>query len=229
MRIERLLVAAAALSLSHTAFAADMGIYKPAVVAKPAPKSETRWYLHVGPGGVILDESAKMSALGAPIPGATIRIDPQLTAVIEGGYFFTPEWALSITGGIPPRIAIRGAGTAGGFGVLGKATYGPATLTTHYHFRGFGAIQPYIGGGIAFMKIFDTKDGSLANLKVKDTIGPALQVGVDIMINENWGAFVDVKKAFLRTKATGTLGGAPVSAKVTMDPLVVHTGVAYRF
>ncbi len=49
------------------------------------------------------------------------------------------------------------------------------------------------------------------------------------MINRHWGAFFDVKKAFLRTTATGDLGGVPVRAKVVLDPLVVHSGLTYRF
>lgn len=227
MRIVKPLVALLGLTICQNAMAADMATYKPTI--KPLQKPDPKWFVHVGPGGVFLNESARMTVGGAGVPGATLRIDAQLTPVVEGGYFITPEWAVSFTGGLPPKITIRGAGTAGGFGVLGKAVYGPMTLTTHYHLRNFGPIQPYIGGGLAYMKIFDTTDGALQNLKVKDTFGPALQIGADIMINENWGAFIDVKKAFLRTKATGTLLGLPASAKVTLDPTVVHTGVAYRF
>lgn len=228
MRSLNLMVAVAGMVLGQNALAADMATYKPPVLPK-IHKPDPKWFIHFGPGGVFLNESARMTVGGVGQAGATVRIDPQLTPVVEAGYFITPEWAVSFTGGLPPRIQIRGAGTAGGFGVLGKATYGPVTLTTHYHYRGFGAIQPYIGGGIAYMKIFDTTDGALRNLKAKDTFGPAIQVGVDIMINERWGAFVDVKHAFLRTKATGTLLGLPASAKLTVDPTVVHTGVAYRF
>ncbi len=90
-------------------------------------------------------------------------------------------------------------------------------------------MQPYVGAGIAFMKMFNGKDRLMQNVKAEDAFGVALQAGVDVMINRNWGAFVDVKKAFLTTTATGTLGGAPISAKLVVDPLVVHSGVTYRF
>jgi outer membrane protein len=66
-------------------------------------------------------------------------------------------------------------------------------------------------------------------LKVKNTVGIAFQAGADIMVNRHWGVFVDVKKALLRTTATGYLGPAPVKADVKLDPLVLSGGVTYRF
>jgi outer membrane protein len=219
---------AAAIAATAPASAADLG--KPQLRLEPRlePAPLPSWYVHAGVGGIFLDESAKMKAGGFPIPG-TVRIDSQVTPVVEVGYFLTPNIAVSLTGGVPPKIAIRGSGAVSGLGTLGTAIYGPATLTAHYHFTDFGAVQPYVGAGIAFMKIFSTKDRVMQDVKADDTFGLALQAGVDVMINRNWGAFVDVKKAFLRTTATGTLGGAPISAKLVVDPLVVHSGVTYRF
>lgn len=223
-----LIFATAAIAAAGSASAADLPRpqlrLEPKVDYAPLPS----WYLHAGVGGILLSESAKLQAGGAPIPG-NVRIDSQITPVVEVGYFFTPNVAVSLTGGLPPKITIQGKGATAGLGTLATAVYGPTTLTAHYHFTDFGAIQPYIGGGVAFMKIFSTKDRVLQNVKADDAFGVTLQAGVDIMIDRNWGAFVDVKKAFLRTTTTGTLGGAPISAKLVLDPLVVHSGVTYRF
>ena len=43
---------------------------------------------------------------------------------------------------------------------------------------------------------------------------------------------MSVSKVFVTTKASGnatTLGGAPVSAHVSFDPLVLFSGITYRF
>jgi outer membrane protein len=196
---------------------------------KAASDVPLSWYVHVGAGALILSESAKMTAGGAALPGASIKIDPQFTPIVEVGYFVTPNVAVSLTGGLPPRIDVLGKGAIAGLGTLGKAVYGPATLTAHYHFTNLGRFQPYVGAGLAYMKVFSTKDRVLTNIEMQDTYGPVLQAGFDVMINRHWGAFFDVKKAFLRTKATGTLGGAPINAKVVLDPLVIHSGLTYRF
>ena len=187
------------------------------------------FYLHAGPGNILLDEAAKIKARGFPVRGANIAVPSQTSLLLETGYFFTPNVAVSFTGGIPPLAKFYGTGTVGLLGKLGSSVYGPTALTAHYHFTGFGALQPYIGGGAVYMIVFKTNDAALTQAKLSNALGAVVQVGADYMINDHWGAFFDVKKAYLRTKATGFLGAAPIQAKVNMDPLVVHTGITYRF
>lgn len=195
----------------------------------PLPDTWLRYYVHVGPGGVLLDESAEMEAAGTVVPGATVTIKDAFTGIVEIGAFVTPNIAISFTGGFPPTAEIEASGSLNGMGRVGTAIYGPATLTAHYHFTQFGAFQPYIGAGPAFMLAFGEKDGFMNSLDVDNSVGFAVQVGADYMINERWGLFVDVKKAVLRTEAYGYLGGVPVKADVTLDPLVIHSGVTFRF
>lgn len=219
--------AATALLGSAATVAADPGDLDLRSTLQPEPSPS--WFVHAGVGAIILSESASMWALDVPLPGATIQIDSQVTAVFEIGYFVTPNVAISLTGGVPPNIDIRADGSIGTVGTLGAAVYGPATVTAHYHFRNFGSVQPYVGAGLAYMKIFDTEDKALSSLAIDDTFGPAVQAGVDLMLNERWGAFIDVKKAWLTTDATGQLGGVPVRGEVVLDPLVVHGGLTFRF
>lgn len=223
MRVFRKAAVPAVLAMMSYAQAADLSVAPAPVTAPPS------WFVHLGAGVVMPSESAKINAAGLRIPGASISIAAQVTPIVEAGYFLTPNWAVSFTGGLPPTINIKGAGSVGALGSFGKAVYGPMTLTTHYHFTNFGRFQPYVGVGVAYMKIFSTKDNVLTNLSINDAVGPALQAGVDIMIDDRWSAFVDVKKAFLRTRTTGYLGLAPIRAWATVDPLVVSTGVGYRF
>lgn len=216
--------------LAGGAQAADLTL-RPSSVIEPTPALNYNFYVHAGIAGLILNEGASMTAGGAPLPGATIAIrsKPHYTFAAEAGYFFTPNIAVSFTGGFPPTVDIKGAGTVAALGRMGKATYGPMTLTAHYHFTQLGRFQPYIGAGPTFMYVFQTKDDVLTQLKIDHAVGFAVQAGADYMINDQWGVFFDVKKAYLRTTATASLGGAPIRAKVRLDPLVLHTGVTYRF
>lgn len=187
------------------------------------------FFVHLGPAGLMLDESAEIYAAGYRIPGGDISIKSHPTFVVEAGYFINPNIAVSLTGGLPPNIKIEADGTMDGMGRVGATTYGPMTLTAHYHFTGLGRLQPYIGAGPAFMYVFDATDGLMGSLKIKNAVGVAFQVGADYMITDRWGIFVDVKKAILRTEATGFLGAAPIRADIKLDPLVIHTGVNLRF
>jgi outer membrane protein len=183
----------------------------------------------MGPAAIVLSESATLFAAGQRLPGANISIKPQATVAVEAGYFLTSNVAVSFTGGLPPFAKIEGAGTMAGVGRVGATTYGPMTLTAHYHFTEIGRLQPYVGAGPAFMYVFDEKDGVMAELKVDNAVGFAFQVGADYMVTDRWGLFIDVKKAILRTEAKGFYGIAPIDADIKLDPLVVHGGISVRF
>jgi outer membrane protein len=208
-----------------SAYAADVPAGAP-LAAEMRPPSV---FVHIGPAAVILDESATLFAAGQKLEGANNSIKPQATVAVEAGYFLTSKFAVSFTGGLPPSAKIDGAGTMAGAGRVGATTYGPMTLTAHYHFTDLGRLQPYLGAGPAFMYVFDEKDGVMTRLDVKNAVGFALQVGADYMITESWGFFVDVKKAILRTEAKGFYGPTPVRADIKLDPLVIHGGVSLRF
>jgi outer membrane protein len=199
------------------------------ILAAQGDASFSGFYLHGGLAEIVLDEGATIKAGGQPVAGGTISVKSQLTFAVEAGYFLNPNIAVSVTGGFPPTARIEAAGSMFGQGRIGSAVYGPATVTAHYHFDGLGALKPYIGVGPAFMLVFHEEDGLLEHLRIRNTVGFAVQAGADLMLNDHWGVFVDVKKAFLRTNAVGLLGGIPVRANVNLDPLVLQTGVTYRF
>jgi len=219
----RALLAGTALMALFAApgFAADM--------ATPAKPEDPKWFFKLGPGGVLFNSSAKIYTPAGQVPGASARASNNVAALFSVGYFVSDAIALELGAGIPPTTTLGGRGTAAPLGTLGKVTYGPAMLTATYHFKNFGAIQPYAGLGGAYAIIFDSKDGTVTNLSVKGAPAFVLQAGVDYAIDRNWAAFVDVKQLFLSVDATGNLGPTPVSAKVRLDPTVVFGGIAYRF
>ncbi len=58
-------------------------------------------------------------------------------------------------------------------------------------------------------------------------VGYALQAGFDYWFDDHWGANVDIKKLFLNIDAS--LIGGTVTADIDLDPVIVGTGVSYRF
>ncbi len=226
-RIGLALLSAAAFSAADApARAADLLPHP----VSPVPVTEDyRWFVHVGPTGLFLNEGAKIKAFGTRLQGANISVEPQATLGVAVGYFVLPNVAIAFSGGLPPLAKIDGAGTLSGLGKLGSTIYGPMALTVQYHFNDLGFIKPYIGVGPMAMLVFSTKDAALSNIKLDNAAGAVVQIGVDVMLSQQWGLFVDAKKAYLRTDATGVLGPAPITARVRLDPLVVSTGITYKF
>lgn len=213
----------------NPAGAADL----PSVKESPAPIQEVSdppAFLKVGLAGVLFNSGANISANGAPVANASASASNNITATFEAGYFITNNISASITAGIPPVSTLRGTGAAAAFGTLGKVTYGPAIVTADYHFKNFGAFQPYIGAGGGYSIIFVSHSAAIQNLNVTGKLGFVLQGGFDYVLSRNWAVFVDAKKYFLSVPATGNLLGAiPVYANVRLDPWIVSAGVSYRF
>ena len=195
-----------------------------ALAQSPGP-----WWVHVGPAHAKFHTSAEVSLGGAVVPGAGVNASSNTTLGLEVGYDLTPNLAARVTVGVPPTTRITGTGPLAGAGELGRLKYGPAVASLTWAFDGLGAVRPYLGAGINYTMMLSSKDGAITNLDVKNAFGAVLQAGVDVPLNKRWGIFLDVKKIFLKTTATGTVGPAPASASVQLDPTLVHAGLSYSF
>lgn len=197
-----------------------------------AHAEETPWWTHVGVARVAFQESAKLYAAGSAVPGADAQASDNTTLLLEGGYKFTPNWSTSVTIGIPPTSDVTGTGSVAAVGKIGSVKYAPLVMAAQYHLGSVGPVQPYVGAGAVYYYVMKAKDGALENLKVKSGWGSVLQVGAEMPLDQRFGLYFDVKKAFIKTKATGNLtamGGAPVQADVTLNPLVVNIGLSVKF
>lgn len=196
-----------------------------------AHAQEKNMILRVGPAFVGFDTDTALSVGGGPVPGANARAKNNVALGLELVYLLNDAWGVSMTVGTPPTTTLVGNGGPVDGLVLGKVTYGPAVLAVNYRF-GSGMVRPYLGAGVNYTAVLSDKDGAVANLKVKSAWGTVLQAGVEIPLTQDMGFFFDVKKIFLKTTATGTVpafGGAPASARIRLDPTLVHVGVSWRF
>lgn len=218
-------VGMAVASASQRTLAADMS----GAGLPPPIGAMSGAFVHVGPSGILPDEGARIRAGGVRVPGGNIAIDDQAALAVEVGYHLDPNVAIAFTAGAPILTKINAAGSLQGLGSVGKVLNGPVGLEIQYHLKSFGAVQPYVGVGPAFLLILDNEDGVLSRFRVRDNVGVSFQAGVDVMIDQHWGLFFDVKKALLRTSATGYLGPARIDAHIALDPVIVHSGVTYRF
>lgn len=214
LSIKRAAVAALAIAATATAAHAE---------------DSSQWFAHVGAALVHPDASDTLTLGGQLVPGSNVHIEQRWTVEGEVGRYLTRNIAISVAGGYPPTFIVQGAGSVSAFGQLGKMTGGPAAVMVQYHFLRDQKIQPYVGAGPAVLVVFSTRDGTVQNLRAATVAGPAVQAGADIMLNDRWGLFVDVKKAWITTTAKGSAEGFPVRAEVKVNPIVPSFGVAYHF
>lgn len=228
----------AALAITR-ADAADL-----APTPEPLPPPAPIFFVHVGALGVFKQPNAQSTGGGffntIPILGgigiSNIATRPDYTLGLEVGYFVTPNIAIALSAGVPPVAHLKATGltVAGALGtdLLGSVRYGPAMLLLQYHFTQFGAIQPYFGVGAAYVLNFgNISDGILRDFSIDQNFGLVLQGGADLMLTQNWGVFVDLKKIFYATDAQGFLlnTNVPIRLHGHLDPWVAGAGVTFKY
>jgi outer membrane protein len=188
-----------------------------------------RWLLHVDVANVFTNESSDVALGGAPVPNGSVSMADNQTITFDASYFLTPNLAVNVYTGYPPRAHIKGAGSLAAFGTLANANYGPLTVSGEYHFSGLGAFRPYVGVGVTYAVFLNVDDAALSDVNVDNTFGPALKLGVDYDISERWTVHGYVQQIWLSTDVSATVGGAPASARMTIDPTIAGVGLGYRF
>jgi len=168
--------------------------------------------VHVAPD---VSTNNTLSALKTDVGSSNI---PELDLT----YMLTDHIGTELILGVTRHRVTSGAGT------LGKVSLLPPTLTLQYHFNPSGQFRPYVGAGVNYTRFYNN-DLSAGGQRVhidRSSFGPALQLGMDIGLDENWFLNVDVKKLWIRTDAS--LAGASLGT-LKINPLLVGVGIGRRF
>ena len=161
-----------AFSAADNVRGADLPPPAPPATEAPFPFSFHGFYVRFGVEGILNESSSNLYSQavgGVTTPGGAFipvgGVGPQLflagrgatysnvlTASFQSGYFFTPNWSVEISGGVPIWVSLKINGfsaqppVAGT--VLAKILPGGIPITGVYHFTQFGPFQPYLGAGV---------------------------------------------------------------------------------
>ena len=211
--------------------AADMPAKAP--VYKAAVDAWNPWMVRVRALGVVTRNSGVVDQ----VAGSGLRTTDSIVPELDISYFFTRNIAAELILGVTPH-KVTGTGAAATNGLyVGKAWLLPPSLTVQYHFTDFGAFKPYVGVGANYTVFFNQSAGNTANAagvtvtrsNLHDTGGVVLQAGFDYMLDRHWGWNADVKWIYLRPKWDGTSSAGALTGKVNLDPILIGTGLTYKF
>jgi len=197
--------------------------------AQTAPEGASPWSLAVGPAHLAFSTKADLYA-GGPVPGAGVHASSTKVLGVEIGYSFTPHWMARLDiAADPVHTNLTGTGNIAALGKLSHASVGPAILTMNYTPGMWGPIRPYFGGGMVYMKVFSTSSYALQNVKADNAFGGSFRIGAELPLRDGYSLDLSVQKLYLKTNITATMGGAPVTASVRLDPLVTLLAVRKQF
>lgn len=184
---------------------------------------------------------------------AEADVEDNVQLGLTGVYMFDSHWGIELLASTPFEhdIKAKGKGAIAGTTVdAGSTKHLPPTLSVQYYPRGNqSGWQPYLGLGLNYTLFFNEDvDGELvsllgsltdgavddANLDLDQSIGLALQAGVDIPVMDQLAINLAVWYIDINTDATVTAlasgaEAAEVEFDVDIDPWVFNVGIAYRF
>lgn len=163
---------------------------------------------------------------------ADIEFDPSTGYGIAANIFFgervSAEFAVSR---IKPETTLNRRRAA--FATEGDIEMMPVTAVLQYHFAPNGFIDPYIGGGAAYV-IFDDIDENglegIQSIDFEDDVGFAVNAGLGIRVTERLGITIDGKYVPLESNARAVvIGGDASEGRVDISPIIISAGLSLRF
>ncbi|WDZ97574.1 OmpW family protein [Herbaspirillum sp. WKF16] len=185
-----------------------------------AQEAQSPWLVRVRAVNISPDNKSD------PVAGVTTASD-QLTVSsktipeIDISYFFTPNIAAELILTYPQEHDVRLSGQK-----IGSFKHLPPTLLVQYHFTPESRFSPYVGAGINYTRISDVNVLNGAAKLDSNSVGGALQAGLDVKIDKHWLINFDIKKVQISSDVK--VGGVKVSS-VKIDPWLFGVGVGYRF
>lgn len=149
-----------------------------------------------------------------------LDVDDNTQLGLTGTYFFGPTLGVQLLAATPFKHDI----TAGGAD-LGSTRQLPPTVTLQWYPAIAGNIHPYVGAGLNYTMFFED-DIAGADLELDDSIGLALEAGVDIDLGSNLVLNAAVWKIDINTDVS--LNGTKLG-ELEIDPLAVMVGIGYKF
>lgn len=162
---------------------------------------------------------------------ADIEVDSDMGFGVAANIFFgervSAEFAVSR---VDAETTIRRRAVGGSGGNLEMM---PVTAVLQYHFAPNGFIDPYIGGGAAYM-IYDFADNDgisgISEIDFDDDIGFAVNAGLGIRLGQRLGLNLDAKYVPVESNARAViLTGGETEARIDVSPIILSGGLSLRF
>lgn len=116
---------------------------------------------------------------------------------------------------------------------LGRAQIYPITALLQWHLTEHGTVRPYLGAGIThvILRNINHSVGSTgaSGIHFKDPTGLVVDGGLEVQLSKRWSILGDARYIPIETKSEAAFIGTSSSVKMNVRPLIVSTGLSWRF
>ncbi|MDG9884666.1 outer membrane beta-barrel protein [Pseudomonas putida CSV86] len=187
------------------------------------------------------EDSGNLKLDGVKVAGTKATVDSDTQLGLAFAYMVTDHVGIELLAATPfqHQVNVKGLGPALD-GKLADIKHLPPTLSVQYYPMDAGSkFQPYAGIGLNYTLFFnedltsERKDQGFSNMKMKNSVGLAGQLGMDYMINDNLLVNASVWYVDINTEASidgpSALGVGKTKVDVDIDPWVYMVGIGYKF
>jgi outer membrane protein len=187
------------------------------------------------------EDSGNVKLDGTKVAGTKATADNSTQLGLTFAYMLTDHVGLELLAATPfsHSIGVKGLGP-GLDGKLADVKQLPPTLSLQYYpMDSASKFQPYAGVGLNYTKFFNNdltgerKQQGFSNLKLKDSVGLAAQIGMDYMLTDRVMLNASIWYIDIDTKASvdgpSALSVGKTKVDVDIDPWVYMVGLGYKF
>lgn len=170
-----------------------------------------------------------IKGIGVP-PGADAVTGHATTAILVVERTLTPNFGAELVLGVPPRIKARGAGTVAFLGddILSAKNVAPTLLVNYYFGRPGDTWRPYLGAGINYTRFASVRSTLAPQVEMSDSVGLAVQAGVNYAVNKQWGLFASVARVDVKSDLVA-VASTVLTTTIDFKPVTYSFGAWYRF
>ncbi|MGH9457649.1 MAG: OmpW/AlkL family protein [Thermoanaerobaculia bacterium] len=142
------------------------------------------------------------------------------------------EFAASV---MEPDLTLRSTDPELDEGTIGSLEMIPVTATLQFHFNPDGRLDPYIGGGVAYV-LFDQvesdelRDIDIESIDFDDDYGFVANAGLSFDITPTFAVNLDAKYVPVSSPARAVIGGTESDEmEFDINPLILAAGLSMQF
>ncbi len=169
-----------------------------------------------------------VTGVGIP-PGADAEVGGATTVFASYEIELKPNVGVELVLGVPPKITAKATGSVAFLGEVLTARNVAPTLLVNYHFGDQDAtLRPYVGLGLNYTRFSDVKTQYAWDVKLRDSVGLAAQVGADYKLGKHWGLFGSVARVDVKSKLVAT-GATVLESTIDFRPWTYAFGAYCHF
>ena len=174
------------------------------------------------------DDSDFYNKTGGAAGGIHLDVKSDTQLGLNFTYMLTDNVGVEVLAATPFTHDVTSS-TFGG-ATVAKVKHLPPTITVQYHFDPTGAIRPYVGAGVNYTMMLETKGtGPLNGVAVdaSDSFGLAGEAGVDIDLGS--GFFLNAAAWYADINTNVNVNNGAMKGELQVDPWVFMAGVGTSF